>query len=144
MKSHIVITRVHHWWLDLYFVRKRMDKKRKEAPFSLSSWCSHHVQYCTMTKHKKRGCCISVSVWIETYFPLFCFSLEASISSTKHGYLLWQCHVSLIKKKKTLKIWAFVMCLICFESSALWRHRDQEKCTTQEHLKAFIFWKKEN
>ena len=39
--------------------------------------------------------------------------MEASDSSTKHGYLLWQCHVSLIKKNP----WETSVFVTCFVKS---------------------------
>lgn len=97
----LVITRVHHWWLDLYFVRKIKDKK-KEEPHSPSppvfSLCTILHDDEAEEEKKKTGLLhLSFSIWIETYF-LFLFPWKHQ-QYKKHGYLLWQCHVSLIKKK---------------------------------------------
>lgn len=75
---------------------KKTKGQKKERPFSPTSWCYHYVQYCTMTKHKIGGCCISVSP-----FGLRLISLEASVSSIKSMVIYCDSVMfSLIKKEK--------------------------------------------
>lgn len=88
-KSHVIVTRGRHWWRDLFLWLKS----------AALPWCSHYVQYCTMTKHWRGLWPLSFSIWIETFFPLW-VSFETSLSITEHGYLLWHCHVWLKKKWK--------------------------------------------
>lgn len=91
-KSHVIVTRVHHRWLDLYFIIKGKDKKKvRPLPgfltmYNIARWQSI-----------KRGAVASQFLHLDWDF-FSSVSLEAGISSiNEHGYLLWQCHVWLKK-----------------------------------------------
>lgn len=124
LKSRLVITRVHHWWLDLYFVRKRKDKKRKrKSPLLPDVLTMYNIaRWRSIMKKKKRGAVAFQFLHSDwDLFFLFCFLGSKHQQYKKHGYLLWQCHVSLIKKKWKIKM-ACVMSL-CFLKTAL-HYRD--------------------
>lgn len=126
--SLLMITRLHHWWLDLYFVRRRTKKRTAVLVFLMNT-----MYNIARWRSIKRGCCILVSPFGLRLLFLF-VSLEASSSSTRHGYLLWQCHVSLIKKGKNSswlwKLESRVTNKLCCGSVCLLQiHKTADNCT---------------
>ena len=74
-------------WICIYFIRNWKDKKNPAPLFP-----------CTLLHDDNALGRFRCTLWIGTCFFPWDKWIEASDSSTKHGYLLWQCHVSLIKK----------------------------------------------
>lgn len=133
MKNHLVsLECTIDGWI-YYFLRKRQKKDRgPPSSSSPSSWCSHDVQYCTITKLKKGGCCISVSPFGLRLIFLVLGSKHPQYK--KHGYLLWQCHVSLNKKKKKSGKSSWLM----FLKTALPKHRQTHCIVTSKSIYLFL------
>lgn len=58
-KSFVAVTRVHHWWLDLHFIRKDRNGGSLYPVFLVFSPCT--ILHENMGGKKMGGCCISVS-----------------------------------------------------------------------------------
>lgn len=94
----LFISRMHHRWLDLYFVWKtKMIQKNKR----LSSCSDHPVQYCTKKWIKGQNFLSKGEMQVMgsgfSHFKLLYKTRQKQnlLEPYKHGYLLWNCHILL-------------------------------------------------
>lgn len=93
-----------HWSAPLMAGSIFCKKNEKRPP---PPQCSHYVQYCTMTKHRIRGCCISVFPFGLRLIFLFCF-LGSEHQQYKSMVIYCDSVMFLWLKKKKWKISFFV------------------------------------
>lgn len=97
----LFISRIHHRWLDLYFVWKTKTRQKTKR---LSSCSDHLVQYCTKKwikgqKLLSKEKCRSWALALVTLRSFTKRDRKNLLEPYKHGYLLWNCHSFELKKK---------------------------------------------